>query len=302
MLFRNLTLFRFPPTLDLSQVDELLPTAILKDVGPLDMSSRGFIAPFGDAESEALLHRQGQFLWLTVGGQDRMLPPTVVNDSLAKKVAEYTQKEGRRPGGKTRKAMKEELVHDLLPKAFVKSSRIDVILDQQHGVAFVNTSSRKKAEDAMSQIRGMLGSFPALPLNAELAPRTVLTGWIGSTPMPDSLSIGEEAELRDPIEGGAVVKCQHQELQGDEIDNHLQAGKVVVKLAVVAHGTVSLVLGDDLVMRKVKFLDGATDALDSADGEGARAEFDAIFALQSAELQRLFLVLESSFKLSNAEA
>ena len=41
MFFRNLTLFRFPTTLDFSKLDELLPEMQLKPVGALELSSRG---------------------------------------------------------------------------------------------------------------------------------------------------------------------------------------------------------------------------------------------------------------------
>ncbi|TQS98495.1 recombination-associated protein RdgC, partial [Xanthomonas perforans] len=255
MFFRNLTMFRFPTSLDLAAVEELLPQCALKPVGPLEMSSRGFVSPFGREETEQLSHRLGDFLWLAIGGQDKMLPGAVINDALEQKCAEIEKADGRRPGGKARKRLKDDIIHELLPKAFVRNSRTDVILDLANGVAIVNTSSRKTGENVMSEIRGMLGSFPALPLNAELAPRAVLTGWIAGEPLPASLSIGEEAELRDPIEGGAIVKCQHQELRGDEIEKHLEAGKQVTKLALVLDDNLSFVLGDDLVIRKLKFLD-----------------------------------------------
>ena len=301
MFFRNLTLFRFPTTLDFSEIDKLLPEALLKPVGPLELTSRGFISPFGRDEQEVLSHRLGDFLWLTVGGEDKILPGSVVNDLLARKVAEIEEKEGRRPGGRARKRLKDDLVHELLPRAFVKSSRTDAMLDLQHGYVAVDTSSRKTGENVMSEIRGLLGSFPALPLNAEVAPRAILTGWIAGEPLPEGLSLGEECEMKDPIEGGAVVKCQHQELRCEEIDKHLEAGKQVTKLALILDDHVSFVLGDDLVIRKLKFLDGALDQLESSDQDGVRAEIDARFALMTGEVRRLFLLLEEALKLSKAE-
>ncbi|KLD76580.1 recombination-associated protein RdgC [Xanthomonas hyacinthi] len=301
MFFRNLTLFRFPTSLDVSEIDKRLPEVQLKPVGPLEMSSRGFISPFGRDERDVLSHRLAEFLWLTVGGEDKILPGSVVNDLLERKVAEIEEKEGRRPGGKARKRLKDDLIHELLPRAFVKSSRTDAMLDLQHGYVAVDSSSRKSGENVMSEIRGALGSFPALPLNAEVAPRSILTGWIAGEPLPDGLSLGEECEMKDPIEGGAVVKCQHQELRCDEIDKHLEAGKQVTKLALILDDHVSFVLGDDLVIRKLKFLDGALDQLENADQDGVRAELDARFALMSAEVRRLFLLLEAALKLSKAE-
>ena len=301
MFFRNLTLFRFPTTLDFSQLDELLPEMQLKPVGALELSSRGFVSPFGRNEPE-LSHRIGEALWLTVGGEDKILPSAVVNDLLGKKLAEIEEKEGRKPGGRTRKRIKEDLVHELLPRAFVKPSRTDVLIDLEHGFVAVDSSSRKNSEEFVSQIRGALGSFPALPLNAEVAPRNILTGWIAGEPLPDGLALGEECELKDAMEGGAVVKCQHQDLQGDEIAKHLEAGKQVTRLALTLDDHLSFVLGEDLVVRKLKFLVGAVDQLENTEREDLRAELDARFALLSGEVKRLFVMLESAFKLSKAEA
>ena len=301
MFMRNLVLFRFPTSTDFSEVESVLPYGVLKPVGPLEMNSRGFISPFGREEQEHLSCRQGNFLWLTVGGEDKILPGAVVNRALESRLQVMEQEQGRRPGGRERKRMKDDILHELLPKAFVKNTRHDAILDLTHGYVAVDTSSRKVGEAFVSDIRGLLGSFPAIPLNAQVAPRSILTGWIAGEPLPTGLSLGEECEMKDPVEGGAVVKCQHQELRCDEIDKHLDAGKQVTKLALIFEDNLSFVIGDDLIVRKLKFLDGALDQLEHADEDGRRAEFDARFALQSAEIRRLFLLLEEAFKLSKAD-
>lgn len=300
MFFRNLTLFRFAPTLDLSHLDEGLTETTLKPVGPLELSSRGFISPFG-RDAEALSHRIGDALWLTVGNEDRLLPGAVVNDLLARKLAEMEEREGRKPGGRLRKQMKDELVQELLPRAFVRPGRTDALLDLEHGVCAIDTSSRKSAETVVSEIRRALGSFPALPLNAEVSPRAVLTGWIAGDPLPEGLSLGEECELKDGDDHGAIVRCQRQELQSDEITRHLESGKQVTKLALTLDDHVSFVLGEDLVIRKWKFLEGAVDQLEASDPDDIRAELDARFALMSGEFRRLFSILEPALKLSRAD-
>ncbi|KGM53300.1 recombinase RdgC [Lysobacter arseniciresistens ZS79] len=300
MFFRNLTFFRFPSTTRLDELDAGLDQCQLKPVGPLELSSRGFVSPYG-RDAEVLTGRQGDAIWLTVGGEDRLLPGAVVNAMLARKLDEIEQKEGRRPGGRTRKRLKDELITDLLPRAFVKPSRTDALLDTSHGVIAVDSSSRKSAENVCSEIRRALGSFPALPLNAEVAPRSVLTGWVAGEPLPDGLSLGEECELRDPVDQGAVVKVQRMDLHSDEIARHLETGKQVTRLALSLDDHVSFVLGDDLIVRKFKLLDGAVDELESTDRDDIRAELDARFALMSAEVKRLFAVLEAALKLSKAD-
>ncbi len=303
MFFRNLTLFRFPKTLDLGELETRLADVALKPVGAMELSSRGFISPFGRNEGEeaALLHRIEDAIWLALGGEDKILPGAVVNDLLQKKVAEFEAQNARRPGSKMRKQMKDDLIQELLPRAFVRPSRTDALLDTQHGVIAVDTSSRKSAENVISQIREALGSFPALPINAEVAPRAVMTGWIAGDALPEGLSLGDECELRDPADTGAVVKIQRMELAGEEIETHLAAGKQVTRLALTLDEHVSFVLGEDLVIRKFKLLDGAVEQLESTERDDLRAELDARFALMAGEFRRLFTVLEGIFKFSPAD-
>ncbi|KFN43829.1 recombination-associated protein RdgC [Arenimonas oryziterrae] len=302
MFFRNLTLFRFPVSLKKSfdNIEAALADAVLKPVGVLEMQSRGFVSPFGRDEP-ALSHGVGNALWLTLGGEDKILPGSVVNDALGKKIAEIEGKEGRKLGGKARKRLKEDLVHELLPRAFVKPMRLNASLDLKLGFIAVDTSSRKSAEGFVNELRHAMGSFAALPLNAEVSVRTLLTGWIAGEPLPEGFSLGDECELKDSIDGGAVVKCQNQELLSDEIKKHLDSGKQVTRLALVLDDHVSFVLGEDLVVRKLKFLDGAVDQLENTERESLHAELDARYALMSAELARLFVVLEKALKLSKPE-
>jgi recombination associated protein RdgC len=303
MFFRNLTFFRFPTTVakSLAELDARLEECRLKPVGPSELMSRGFIPPFG-RDAEAMSHRIGDAIWITLGGEDRLLPGAVVNDELGKRIAAMEEKEGRKLGGRARKRLKEDLVMELLPRAFVRPVQTNATLDLEHGFIAVDASSKKAAESVVSELRHALGSFPALPLNAEVSARAVLTGWIAGEALPAGLVLGDECELKDPIDGGAVVKCQRQELLCDEIKKHLESGKQVSKLALVLDDHVSFVLGEDLVVRKLKFLDGVVDQLEGTERDGLHAELDARYALMAGELKRLFAVLEPALKLSPADA
>lgn len=134
-------------------------------------------------------------------------------------------------------------------------------------------------------------------IRAAVAPRSVMTGWVAGEQLPAGLSLGEECELRDPVEGGATIRCQHQELRCDEVEKHLEAGKQVYRLALIMEDTLSFVISDDLVIRKLKFLDGAFDSLAELAEDEQRQEMDARFALQTGQLSRLFNVLQLTFQL-----
>ena len=301
MFFRNLIFFRFARTLSFSGLDSSLAECTLKSVGALELQSRGFVSPFGRGEDEPLSRRIDDAIWVAAGSEEKILPGAVINDMLQKKMTEIEDKEGRKLGGRARRRLKEDLVHELLPRALVKPRRTDALIDCRNGFIAIDTSSRKIAESVLSDMRYALGSFPALPLNAEVAPRSILTSWISGEPLPEGLSLGDECELRDPTDIGAAVRCTHQELQSDEIAKHLEAGKQVTRLALTLDGHLSFVLGEDLIIRKLKFLDGALDQLQSDDRDDIRAELDARFALLSAEVRRLFLVFEPALKFTRVE-
>ncbi|GAB3731915.1 recombination-associated protein RdgC [Silanimonas algicola] len=302
MFFRNLTFFRYPSSINaaLETLEDRLAEHPLKPVGPLELGSRGFVPPMG-GEGTAMTHRLGDFTWVSLGREDRLLPGAVVNDALAKKLAEIEAKEGRKLGGKARKQLKDDLIHEMLPKAFIKGSRTSASVDAKHGIIAVDASSKKSAENVVSELRHAMGSFPAVPVNAEVSVRAVMTGWLTGEPLPEGLALGDECELKDPVDGGAVVKAQRQELTADEITKHLETGKQVTKLALVLDDHVSFVLGEDLIVRKLKFLDGAVDQLENTERDSLAAELDARYALFSAELHTLFGVLEKALKLSRVD-
>ncbi len=303
MLFRNLTLFRFPLSLReaLESLDDKLPAHVLKPVGALELSSRGFISPFGRGH-EALSHRVGDCVLLTLGGEDKILPAAVVNEALSEKLDAVRDAEGRNPGGRERKRMKEEVLFDLLPRAFARPTRVSAYLDTERGWLLVDTSSRKNAEALVSAIREALGSFPALPANAESSPRALMTGWLAGEPLPDGFELGDECELRDPVDSGAIVKCRRQELDSEEVREHLKVGKQCFQLGLVFAERLSFVLGEDLVVRKLKFLEAATEALEKDNQESPEAELDASFALMSGEIRLLLERLETELSLSSADS
>lgn len=303
MLFRNLTLFRFPSSLHdtLDALPERLPEHALKPLGPLELSTRGFVSPFG-RNHEALSHRVGDCLLLALGGEDKILPAAVVNEVLSQKLDAIRENEGRSPGGRERKRMKDEVLTDLLPRAFAKPSRTFAYLDLESDWLVVDTASRKNAEAVVSAIREALSSFPALPVNAEDSPRAILTGWIGGEELPEGFALGDECELRDPVDQGAIVKARRQELSATEIAEHLKAGKQCYHLGLVFAERLSFVLGEDMVVRKLKFLETATEELEKDNRESLEAELDANFALMSGELRLLLERLQQHFSLSSADS
>lgn len=299
MFFRNLTLFRFSPKVaaDLERLEEALDAHRLHPCGPLEMSTRGAVSPFG-GEEEALTHVRGNFTLLCVGSEDKLLPAAVVNQELSRKVHEIAEAEGRPVGGRERKRIKAQVLDQLLPRAFSRPSRLNAYADGKGGWLVLDTSSRKAAENALTSVRDALGSFPAVPLAPEKSPRQLMTEWLTSGELPAGLALTDECELRDPTgNSGAVMRCRHQELESEEIREHLRNGKQVYQLGLSFEDRIGFVLGEDLVIRKLRFYDVVTEQLDDAESESAAAELDARFTLMTGEVERLLENLETWFTL-----
>lgn len=302
MFFRNLTLFRFSPPVaeDVLRLADTLPEHKLRDVGPMETRTRGFVSPFG-READDLVQSVGYFLKAVAGSQDKLLPAAVLNDEVAKRVQKIVDDEGRKVSGRERKRLKDNILNDLLPRAFVRGSRTAMYFDWQSGWMVIDTASRKQAENIVSQVREALGSFPAVPLAPEESPRILMTHWIATGELPAGFALGDEVELRDPASAsGAIARCRRQDLDTDEVREHLRTGKQVYKIGLVYDDRISFVLGEDLVVRKVKFTDVVLD--EQADApESMAAELDANFALMALEYERLLAKLADLFKLPRPE-
>ena len=301
MFFRNLTLFRFSPAVakSLKDLDSALAHHALRACGPLELATRGFMSPFGP-DSEVLSHTIGKATLVTLGTEEKLLPAAVINAELGKRLRKEAERRGRPVGGRQRRAIKAEVLDTLLPQAFVRPSRLNAYLDSKNGWLVLDTASRKAAETALTALREALGSFPAQPLAAAETPRALMTQWLGSGKLPSALTLGDECELRDPA-GGAIIRCRKQELESAEIRAHLKQGKQVFQLGLQFDDRASFVLGEDLVIRKLRFLDVVQDSLDADGRDSAEAELDARFALMTLELERVFEGLEQWFGLERPD-
>ena len=301
MFFRNLTLFRFSHSVarSLGDLDGALSHHALRACGPLEVATRGFVSPFGP-DSGVLAHTVGKATLVTLGTEEKILPAAVVNAELGNRLRKEATRRGRPVGGRQRRALKIEVLDALLPKAFVRPSRLNIWLGSKNGWLALDTASRKAAEAALTALREALDSFPAQPLAAAETPRALMTQWLAHGKLPDELALTDECELRDPTTG-AVIRCRRQELESAEIRAHLKQGKQVFQLGLQFQDRVSFVLGEDLVIRKLRFLDVVQDALDADGRDSAEAELDARFALMTLELERLFDELEKWFGLERPD-
>ena len=148
-------------------------------------------------------------------------------------------------------------------------------------------ASAARSEELLNLLRECIGSFPVLLPQVNNAPAATMTGWLVHRSLPDDVVLGEECELREPGEEGGVVRCRGIDLLSEEVETHLHAGKQVSRLSLAWEDRLTLVLAEDLVLRRLKFSDQLMKENEDIPEADNAARLDADFALMSDALTEL---------------
>lgn len=289
MWFKNLAIYRFTEPFALAAEDlaQKLEQHPFRPCGSHDEFSFGWTAPLGNA-SDALVHANNGFMMICAKREEKVIPASVINDLLQEKIAEIEEREARKLPGKERTRLKDELIFELLPRAFSFSKKTFAYIDSQGGWLVVDAASSKKAEDLLSHLRKCLGSLPVVPIGASVKPAAVMTHWLLHHDAPKDIEIEDECELRSMEEEGGIVRCKRHDLTLPEIKNHLDSGKQAIKLALKWADRLSFVLDESLAVKRLKFLDLIQEQAAEVEAFDDVEQFDADFSIMSAELAQFF--------------
>lgn len=296
MWFKNLKLFSLTQALELtdSDLEEKLAEHRFRPCGSQDLATMGWTSPFNQGDS--LVHATSGRFWITLKKQEKILPAAVVNAELAEKVAQIEAETGSPVNKKTQSDMKQEIIHRLLPQAFTKNSFTHGFVSTSDNLVVVDSSSDGKAEAFLAMLRKAIGSLPVLPI-ARRSIQADLTAWIKEDTAPSQIVLLEEAELRSIEEDGSIVRCKNQDLGAEEIGHHLDAGKLVQKIAVEWDETFSAIIQEDAAIKRVKFTDVVKEQNEDIPKDQMLAKMDADFALMSGEVVRFAAWLRETFAL-----
>jgi recombination associated protein RdgC len=285
MWFKNLSVFRLTEafTLTPDELEAKLQALAFRPTGPHEEFSFGWTPPLAKASSP-LVHSSNGFMMLCGKKEEKVLPSAVVNEMVQEKISDAEEKQGHKLSKKERSAIKDELIFELLPKAFTFSRKTYAYIDAKGGWLIVDAASAKSAEDLLSHLRKCLGSLPAVPLSTMENPSLVMTGWLLNGRAPEDIVIEDECELRSPEEEGGIIRCKRHDLAVPEIKNHLDSGKLVIKLAVKWADRLSFVMDEHLAIKRVRFLDLIQDQVAEVDAESEAERFDVDFSIMSLEL------------------
>ncbi|MBB3188967.1 recombination-associated protein RdgC [Halomonas cerina] len=286
MWFKHLHLYRLhgAPELDAATLEEALGEQAFRPLGGSEARRLGWCAPAGRAGTQLLHELQGQRL-MTALRQERILPASVVREEVEERSEAIESAEGRKLRRQEKLAIKEQVFEELLPRAFVRSQKVDLWWDRRRSLIAVNTSSRKRAEEVLDLLRETLGSLKVTPLASQTLPMRAMTAWLGDAgSRPGDLALGDQVELKAKGDDG-VLRARQVDLDSDEIQQLLEGGRQASKLALAIDGRLSFVLHDDLAIKSLRFDDALIDEASQADdGDDALVRLETDFILMTQAL------------------
>ncbi|WOF82021.1 recombination-associated protein RdgC (plasmid) [Pseudomonas sp. FeN3W] len=287
MWFRNLLVYRLTNQipLDADTLESALATKPARACGSQELSTYGFIAPVGRGENAPLVHASSGFVLISARKEERILPGSVVRDAVKEKVDQIEQDEARKVYKKERDQIKDEIIQEFLPRAFIRKSVTFAAIDANQGLIYVDSASPKKAEDLLSTLRECIGSLPVRPLTVKIAPSATLTSWVKEQKAAEDFYILDNAVLTDTHEDGGNISAKRQDLTSEEIQNHLEVGKQVTRLALAWEEKLSFTLDDKLIVKGLKFEELLQDQADQDGGDDALSQLDASFTLMMMTFQ-----------------
>lgn len=305
MLFKNMIVYRLAESMSALSVEQLETALVAKRATKIHATQReasGFVSPFADREDGPLVHSVENRMLVCLQTESKILPTTVIREATKKKIEEIEARDLRKVYRKERDQIRDEVLLNLLPRAFVKKTNLFALLCPRDGYVIVNTASHARAEEITAQIRDALGSFPIGPLYLKTPVRDVMTQFLSAKGDVPHLTgagfyIGRSCELYNPLQRTSAVGCKDLDLDADEVTRHLEVGMQVRKLEIKWGDELECVVTPEFNFRQVH-MGGVfeqesarlTEELDDID-----AERDATLALAAGTYVKFIAAIVSAF-------
>ena len=222
-MFKNALVYHIdhwePPTQD--EIQRRLDGARFTQCRPTQPESVGWVEPRGEKHG-ALLESIGGQLVLKLCTETKPVPGGVVKEQLNARLEKIESETGRRPKGKASREIKDEIVHELLPRAFPKRSTTMVWIDLKARRVMIGAASSKKADAVATRLVELFGGLRLAPLQTALSPAAAMSAWLSEKQATARFSVDRECELKQPDSEKSMVRYARHTLDNDELGEHIK--------------------------------------------------------------------------------
>jgi len=295
MFFKNVLVYqstRHDLFSKLENIEECLKEFSFKELGAQDISKFGWVSAL--PQGELMAHIVDGRILLAMKEERKVLPAKEISKQLNKRVDEIELEQGRKLRKKEKDALKEDIVMQLLPRAFVDEKTTYAYLSPKQNTLVVNTSSANAAESLIALLRKTLGSLPVVPAQTKGQLDALMTDWLVEQKNPEYFTITHNAKFSSALKGGGKITVKEEDLFSEPVHNHVSADKFVTEIGLKTDD-LSFTLTEQLQLKGIDFSNVLQEQNEDIDKDDFAARFDADFALMAGILdetiKRLFEVL-----------
>ena len=287
-LFQLTDSMRYAPTTLIEKLEEL----IFQDCLPSMPYGAGWVSPV-DEEGAPLIQTMNGYVMICLQIEEKILPPIVIRQELAKKIKQIEASENRKISPKEKYVLKDEITATLLPRAFSKLTRIYAYIDTKNHWLILGTANAKKTEQFMSAFKKTFGDNIAAFQIKKLS--AIMTSWLKHQNHSSSFSIEKSCVLQDANHESRIIRCQEQDLFESSIQSLIKDGCEIKQLALNWHDRIDFVLLDDMSLQSIRFKDEIIEQVKEMEAGTKQQQFNADFLIMTETLNGLFKDLLDSF-------
>ncbi|HSH85170.1 MAG TPA: recombination-associated protein RdgC [Guyparkeria sp.] len=190
--------------------------------------------------------------------EERAVPPRVIQDHAAKKLAEEFNKD--EPSRDEIRQAREDALLELLPQAFPRQAETRVIIDTRNKQVWLANAAEKRNSQINSLLRETLGQWRVTPAFGSEEHSSRLSRWLLEGP-PAEFELGDSAKLLESRDGGSITVTRLG-LPDENVLAHLRDGMTVEQLELVWRDRLRFTIRADGQLTKVKAVDTLDDEFD----------------------------------------
>lgn len=291
--FKNVSVYRLASQIaePVDVLNGLLAVYPFQDCPPHSMASTGWLP--SPVNPDLLVHEDGDWLYLVVQKEARMLPASVIRDETRRRVEKIESQQARYLKKTEKDALKDESLSSLMPRAFTKKSQTRILINRRERLVFIDTASARRCEDALAILRKSRGTLPIIPFNTTGRIETVVTEWLKEDKPPANFTPFDDVMLGSMLSASESARIKGYDLFSDEIRSHIDAGKVVCEVNISWGDKGTFLLSDGLTLKRLNFTDDGAAPNDREEDAGVR--FAADLLLFTSSLMALFTELVEAF-------
>jgi recombination associated protein RdgC len=287
-LFQLTDTFRYTPITLVEQLDELA----FEECLPSMPYGAGWVSPV-DEEGAPLVQSMNGYMMICLQMEEKILPPIVIRQELAKKIKKIEETGSRKVGQKEKYALKDEITATLLLRAFSKLTKVYAYIDAKNHWLILGTANAKKTEQFLSAFKKTFGDKVEAFQIKKLS--SIMTSWLKHQNHSSAFSIEKSCVLQDTNHESRIIRCQEQDLFAGSIQSLIKDGCEIKQLALNWQDRIDFVLLDDLSLQSIRFNDEIIEQVKEMEAGTTQQQFNADFLIMTETFNGLFKDLLDSF-------